>query len=155
MALGPDTSPETHAILGAAIEVQRELGPGFLEAVYQSVLARELAHRGIAFLREVWLEIQYKGEALDVRYKADFICGDVLLELKAAQDLASIHEAQVIHYLRATGLRTGLLVNFGVLPLQIRRLVLDLEQDPIVNSAASAFRGSAAVAAAHAGNDYQ
>lgn len=99
-----DKDPQTYAIIGAAMEVHRQLGNGFLEAVYQEALAKELKLRNIPFEREVELVISYKGEPLINKYRADFICfGEVILELKAASRLTSADESQVINYLKATG----------------------------------------------------
>ena len=116
--------PQTHAIIGAAMEVHRQLGCGFLEAVYQEALALEFAERDIPFQREADLTIRYKGQALRCEYRADFLCFDaVMVELKAVNDLASGHRAQVINELKATGYRVGLLVNFGAPSLEYLRFV--------------------------------
>ena len=116
---------EVYAIVGAAIEVHRELGPGFLEAVYQEAIERELASRNIPFVSQADLEIHYKGRPLSKRYTCDLICFDgVLVELKALDKLTGREEAQVINYLKATGLAVGVLVNFGAHgKLEWRRLV--------------------------------
>jgi GxxExxY protein len=100
------------------------LGPGYLEAVYQRAMAIELRHRGVGCRREVAFELSYKGEDVG-DYRADLICDNgVLVELKAHGGLNQFDEAQVIHYLRATGLSTGLLINFGLPTLERRRFVL-------------------------------
>jgi GxxExxY protein len=105
---------EVFAIYGAAIEVHRELGPGFLEAVYQEALEIELQSRGIPFEAQKPLPIYYKGRKLKKEYIADLICyGQVVVELKALNQLSKKEEAQVLNYLKATGLRVGLLLNFG------------------------------------------
>lgn len=122
LELTQETSPETYTLIGAAIEVHKELGPGFLEAVYQEALANELARRGIAHEREVAVPIRYKGDLLSAPYRADFMALGVLLELKAIASLGRVEEAQVLHYLKATGHPTGLLLNFGSTSLQVRRL---------------------------------
>jgi GxxExxY protein len=114
----------TYAIIGAAMEVHRGLGPGFLEAVYQEALALELADRAIPFEREVELAIAYKGRTLKISYRADFICyGDILIELKALAHLGPVEEAQILNYLKATGIEVGLLINFCAPSLEYRRFV--------------------------------
>src|SRR5687768_1769590 len=106
--------PRTYAIIGAAMEVHSELGPGFLELVYHQALARELRTRSIPFESESPLAVHYKGQPLDAVYKADFICfGQVVVELKAHRKTIDVDTAQVIHYLKATRFETGLLLNFG------------------------------------------
>src|SRR2546423_12448055 len=101
--------PQTYAIIGAAMEVHKELGCGFLEPVYQEALAVELCQRGIPFGREVHLAILYKGESLKCVYRADFICfGEVLVELKAIGRVTHIEISQALHYLKATGLKRAL-----------------------------------------------
>ncbi len=119
--------PETYAILGAAMDVHRELGHGFLEIVYQTAMALELTERCIAFQAEVPLPIRYKGKLLTCSYRADFICFEtVLVETKAISQLTGADRAQVINALKATGLRRGLLINFGAASLQYERLAFDL-----------------------------
>jgi GxxExxY protein len=116
---------ESYAIQGAIIEVYRELGCGFLEAVYQECLERELALRAIPFVSRPALAIRYKGELLKQTYQPDVICcGTIILELKAVRELAPEHQAQVLNYLKVTGLRLGLLVNFASHPqVTIKRFV--------------------------------
>ena len=122
-----DIDQQTYAIIGAAMEVHRELGHGFLEAVYHEALAREFEVRGIPFESEKTLTIQYKGLPLNTAYRADFICfGEVVVEIKAVQTLSGHDEAQLINYLKATGLKRGLLLNFGSFSLQTKRMVLNL-----------------------------
>lgn len=105
---------ETYAIVGAAMEVHSELGPGFLEAVYQESLEIELAARQIPFSAQQPLTIQYKQHYLKQRYVSDFICYDqIIVEIKALDRLRSIEEAQILNYLKATKLRIGILINFG------------------------------------------
>ena len=117
--------PETFAIIGAAMEVHRELGFGFLEAVYQCALALEFQERGIPFNAEVALPIRYKGKLLTCGYRADFVCFDCfLIETKAIAELSGADDAQLINELKATGLQRGLLLNFGASSLQFKRLVL-------------------------------
>ena len=131
--------PQTYAIIGAAMEVHRELGPGFLEAVYQDALAIEMAARDIPFVREVDVPVRYKNRVLPSCYRADFICfGEVIVELKALDSLAGTHEAQVINYLKATGLTRALLLNFGAKSLECKRLVLNHPENPLRKSAPSA-----------------
>ena len=117
--------PITYAILGAAFEVHRELGSGFLEAVYQEALALEFSLQNMPFQREVFLPICYKGECLRTVYRADFICFNcVVLEIKAKSELGEFEKAQIIHYLKATGFKLGLLVNFGHFPqIEYERIV--------------------------------
>jgi GxxExxY protein len=116
--------PRTYAIIGACMEVHRLLGPGFLEAVYQEALAIEMELRGIPFHPEVPLPIAYKNKVLESKYRCDFFCyEDIVLETKAADGLTPADEAQVISYLKATGFKTGLLVNFGVKSLQYKRFI--------------------------------
>jgi len=116
---------EVYAVVGAAIEVHRELGAGFLEAVYQEAMERELAARGIAFESQRELVIQYKGQPLGKSYVCDLLCFDsVLVELKAIDRLTGREDAQVINYLKAAGLPVGVLINFGSHgKLEWRRLV--------------------------------
>jgi GxxExxY protein len=121
-----NNDPETYAIIGAAMEVHRELGHGFLEAVYQEALAVEFAARKILFQRESILQVNYKGQPLICAYKADFICcGNVLVELKAIQKLGDPEKSQVLNYLNATKLTRALLFNFGSPSLEYQRMVLN------------------------------
>ena len=116
---------ESYKIIGAAQEVHKILGPGFLEAVYQEALAFEFSARGIPFESEKELKIKYKDNILKKKYNADFICYEkIIVELKALRQLTSDHEAQVLNYLKATGFKLGLLINFGEKSLKIKRLVL-------------------------------
>jgi GxxExxY protein len=116
---------EVYDIFGAAIEVHRTLGPGFLEAVYQEALELELKDWGIPFESQKPLPVYYKGNLLGSEYVADMVChGRILVELKAVKELAPIHHAQVINYLRITGLPVGLLINFCSFPkLEKQRIV--------------------------------
>ena len=114
--------PRTYAILGAAMEVHRTLGPGFLEAVYQEALAVEFEARGIPFRREVELPVIYKGRPLRTTYRADFICFEcVILELKSIAKLGANEEAQILNYLKATGYEVGLVVNIAESRLVYKR----------------------------------
>jgi GxxExxY protein len=120
-----DRDPETYALLGAAMEAHSELGQGFLEAVYQEAFLWEQQVRQIPFEREVALPVQYKGNRLACSYRADFVCyGTVLIELKALERLTGSEMGQVINYLKATGLKKALLLNFGRPRLEYRRIVL-------------------------------
>ncbi|MDD2600968.1 MAG: GxxExxY protein [Kiritimatiellae bacterium] len=117
---------ETYAIRGTVFEVYKEMGCGFLEAVYQECLEIELKEQGIPFIAQKEIQLMYKGEPLQQIYKPDFICYDkIILELKAVKEIAPEHKAQVINYLKATNLKLGLLINFGSHPkAQIERFVL-------------------------------
>jgi GxxExxY protein len=118
--------PRTYKIIGAAMEVHRQLGCGFLEPVYQEAMALELKNRGIPYSQELLFPINYKGNHLRHRYRPDFICFDgVIVEVKALSRLSSVEESQVINYLKVTGYHTGLLLNFGARSLEKRRFVLD------------------------------
>ena len=123
--MAEERDQQSSAVLGAAIEVQRVLGHGFLEAVYLNALCEELGRRQIPFRREVAIPVYYKETKLACGYRADLVCyGGLLVELKAQAGLTEIDEAQVINYLRATEIERALLLNFGTPKLQIRRLVL-------------------------------
>lgn len=117
---------ECYRVMGACFEVYKEKGCGFLEAVFQECLELELELAGIPAVAEVPLALSYKGRPLKQTYKADFICfGSVLVEIKAVENLDGKHRAQVINYLNATGLKLGLLVNFGHYPrLEWQRIVV-------------------------------
>ena len=116
---------ESYEIIGAAMEVHNELGCGFSEPVYQEALELEFLHRGIPHEREKQLPIYYKGILLDKKYISDFTCyNQIVVELKALSNLSSEHEAQVLNYLKATGFRLGLLINFGGKSLEYKRLLL-------------------------------
>lgn len=119
-----ERDPRTYAIIGAAMEVHRVLGPGFLEKVYQEAFAIEMMDRKIPFEREVLLPIDYKGRELHTRYFSDFVCYEqVIVECKAINGLTGVNESQAINYLKATKLSVALLLNFGTSSLQYRRLV--------------------------------
>ena len=118
----------TGAVIGAAIEVHRGLGPGLLESVYDECLCHELALRGIAFERQVSIPILYKGVTLACGYRADLVVEKrVLVELKVVEALQKLHVAQVLTYLRLSRLEVGLVINFNAVPLRqgLRRLTVD------------------------------
>lgn len=117
---------ESYALMGACFEVYKEKGCGFLEAVFQECLALELAVQGIPHVEQPRLALSYKGRPLRQTYTPDFVCfGKIIVELKAVSAVTDEHRAQVHNYLRASGLRLGLLVNFGHFPkLQYERIVL-------------------------------
>ncbi|MDH4202842.1 MAG: GxxExxY protein [Phycisphaerae bacterium] len=120
-----DSDPQTYAIIGAAIEVHKQLGCGFLEVVYQKALAIEFADSEIPFKKEVQFPISYKGQDLDCYYQADFVCyNDIIVELKALDVLTGQHESQLINYLKASRCKRGLLINFGQRSLEYRRRML-------------------------------
>ena len=117
---------ETYAIQGACFEVYKTIGSGFLEAVYQEALAVEFQMRGVPYQKQAELKLQYKNHPLKQTYKPDFICFEkIIVEIKAVSELAGEHEAQLMNYLKITGLRLGLLVNFGHYPkIEIKRFAL-------------------------------
>lgn len=122
-----DADPISREVIGAAIQVHRELGPGLLESAYQQCLAFELQHRGVRFAREVHLPVTYRGNTLDCGYRMDFLVADVIiLEIKAVETIHPIHEAQVLSYLRLSGKPLGLIINFHTRVLKdgIKRIVL-------------------------------
>ena len=116
---------ETHQVLGAFFEVYNSMGSGFLESVYQECLEIELASRDIPFRAQEALSLHFKGRELNRTFAPDLLCfGSIIVELKAVRRLAPGHRAQIIHYLKATNLQVGLLVNFGTYPkLEYERIV--------------------------------
>ena len=123
----PHVNELTYEVIGAAIEVHKLLGPGLLESTYRECLCRELSLRDISFRKECGVPLQYKGIRLDCGYRVDLLVADlVVVEIKAIEALAPVHEAQLLTYLRVGGWKVGLLINFNVLVLKdgIRRRVL-------------------------------
>ncbi len=121
-----DFNELTSRVISAAIEVHRELGPGLLESVYEHCMAKELKVNGLKFKQQVQLPVHYKGEVLDKDFFVDMIVEDkLLLELKAIEAIAPIHEAQLLSYLRIANRKLGLLINFNVVLLKdgIRRVI--------------------------------
>lgn len=121
----------TGAVIGAAMEVHRRLGPGLLESAYQECLCRELCVRQISFEREKPLPVEYKGTRLECGYRLDMlVAGAVVVEVKSVESLAPVHEAQLLTYLRLGGWKVGLLINFNVPILKqgIRRKVLAFDE---------------------------
>jgi GxxExxY protein len=117
----------SRSVIGAAIEVHRNLGPGLLESTYRQCLACELSHAGIAFQMEVALPVQYKDILLDCGYRIDLlISGELIVEIKSVEALLPIHQAQILTYMRLASVPLGLLINFNVTKLQsgIKRFVL-------------------------------
>ncbi len=105
----------SQAVIGSAMHVHRALGPGLLESAYQSCLAAEFQHAGLTFAREVPLPISYRGLMLDCGYRLDFVVDDALVvEVKAVEKILPVHEAQLLTYLRLSGKRVALLINFHV-----------------------------------------
>ncbi len=121
----------TRTVIGAAIAVHRELGPGLLESAYEACLAYELSDFGLKIERQKALPVKYRGVSLDCGYRIDLLVEDkVVVELKALEKFEKIHEAQVLSYLKLAGCKVGLLINFNVRVLKngIRRIVLNFEE---------------------------
>ncbi len=119
-----ERDPRTYAVIGAAMEVHRELGPGYLERVYQDALEVEFKARDIPYQRERVLAIRYKSVVLPSSYRSDYVCfDDLLVETKAQKALTDIDGAQLINYLKGTGFEIGLLINFGTPSLEYRRMI--------------------------------
>jgi GxxExxY protein len=122
-----ETNKITETIIGAAIEVHRHLGPGLLESVYQACLAKELSITGLVFEQQKPMPVEYKGLKLDCGYRLDFLVEQiVVVELKTVESLLPVHESQLLTYLKLSGCKTGLLLNFNVPVLKngIKRMVL-------------------------------
>ena len=123
-----EKDPQTYEIIGAAMEAHRELGDGFLEAVYQAALVIECTRRRIPFRTEVELPIEYKGMRLSCGYRGDFVCFDnVVVEIKAT--LVPPDQAQLLNQLKATKYRCGILINFGASSLESKRMVFGTENN--------------------------
>jgi len=126
MSEAPDIDLLTGKIIGFAIEVHRELGPGLLESAYEACLCCELKEAGVPFARQVPLPVKYKSVLLDCGYRMDVVVENrVILELKTAEKLVPVHEAQMLTYLRLSGIKVGLLMNFNSVALRdgLKRLV--------------------------------
>ena len=114
----------TYRIIGSAMEVCKELGPGFLEAVYQEAMERELSLQAIPYRAQPSIRITYKGKALSKIYQPDFVCfEEIVVEIKALKELSGQEEAQMINYLKASHLKIGLLINFGSKSLEYKRFI--------------------------------
>jgi len=126
-----DVNKTTEAIIGAAIEVHRYLGPGLLESAYEECLCEELSLRKIPFKRQIALPVAYKGKKLDIGYRIDLLVNEeVVVELKTVESILPIHEAQTLTYMRLGGWQVGLILNFNVTVLKngIKRLVHKLKE---------------------------
>ena len=115
-------SDVTARIIAAATEVHRALGPGFEEVIYQRALARKLPVHNLEFSREVWIDVHYKGEKVGSK-RVDFVIDEVMVEIKARAALEDVDFVQTLSYLKASGYKVGLLINFGSAKLQVKRLV--------------------------------
>jgi len=127
MNIGIEHDPVSNRVIGLAIEIHRNLGPGLLESAYEECFALELKQNGILFQRQVPLAVSYKGLILDCSYRLDFVVEQYLIvELKSVERLLPVHDAQILTYLKLSGMRIGLLMNFNVRLLKdgIKRLVL-------------------------------
>jgi GxxExxY protein len=126
-----DINQLSNHIIGAAIEVHKTLGPGLLESTYEKCLCQELKLRGIPFVNQVPLPVVYKGKKLDCGYLMDLVVGNaIILELKSCEKIEPIHQAQLLTYLKLSGFKLGLLLNFNVPVMRdgIRRMVKDLKE---------------------------
>jgi GxxExxY protein len=126
-----DLNQVSHLVIGACMEVHRQLGAGLLESTYEECVCHELTLKGIGFERQKGLPVVYKGVKLDCGYRLDLVVeGCIILELKAVETILPVHEAQVLTYLKLSGLSLGLLINFNVPVLKqgIRRLVNNLKE---------------------------
>ena len=123
--MGHEFEELSQRIIGAAIAVHRELGPGFLESIYESALKTALRHRGLAYQSQQEATVFFEGEEAGVHRLDLVVEGEIVVELKAIKAIEDIHFAQVKSYLKATGLHVGLLMNFNVPTLIVKRVVLD------------------------------
>lgn len=124
MKIAEERDPQTYASIGVAMEIHRPLEHGFLEAVHRDAAIIQFPLRQIPFEKEVTLPIKYKDTVLPTHYRAGFICfSEIIVEFKALSRLSNVEEAQLLNYLKATGLKRGLLINFGAPSLQYKRLV--------------------------------
>jgi GxxExxY protein len=126
-----DINKTTEAVIGAAIEVHRHLGPGLLESAYEECLCEELSLRKIPFKRQIALPVTYKSKKLDIGYRIDLLVNnEVVVELKTVESILPIHEAQTLTYMRLGGWQVGLILNFNVTVLKngIKRLVHKLKE---------------------------
>jgi GxxExxY protein len=124
-----DENSIAHKVIGAALEVHRSLGPGLLESAYQACLARELGLRGLDVRQEATIDVEYKGLKVESAYRADFLINNkVIIELKTVDNLLPVHRAQLLTYLKWSGLKLGLLLNFNakILKQGIQRVVNNL-----------------------------
>ena len=118
----------TYEINGAIFEVNRILGSGFLEKVYENALLLELQSRGLRAINQSQIEVTYKGKAVGLFVADILVENQVIVEIKTVEELDRIHEAQLLNYLKATGLKVGILVNFKHAKAQIKRMVLDFQE---------------------------
>lgn len=133
----------TEKIIGACIEIHRAIGPGLLESAYEECLCFELSKNGLTFERQKPLPVVYKSVRLDCGYRLDLVVENfVVVELKAVENLLPVHEAQLLTYLKLTGLQVGLLINFNVPVLKqgVKRIVNQF-QEPSTSSASPRLRG--------------
>ena len=112
----------SHQIIGISIEVHKNLGPGFMEIIYQRALAREFYIAGIEFGREEWIPVYYKNEKIGSK-RVDFICQNIMIEIKAKSEFDPQDYIQTLSYLKASGYKVGLLINFGSRKVEVKRLV--------------------------------
>ncbi len=114
----------TEKIIGASFEVHQELGPGFLERAYEAALLQELENLDVPVSSQAEIAVHYKGRPVGVYYADLLVDGSVICEIKAVERLSSAHQAQLLHYLKATGIEVGLLLNFGSKRVQVKRMIL-------------------------------